>query len=101
MLAECVTEPDEMLEALNRSGGKPCCFPLSLGTKIHVFTRLPESSLIEQFCNPLGDLTIRQLHVGNEPGMDANRSFETCVPNQGGAWERVEEARRRAICHKS
>jgi hypothetical protein len=69
MLAECVIDPDEILGTLNGLRGTPFSFPFSEGNKIRIFVRFPESSLVDEFNDPLGGLTIRQLNVGEPPGM--------------------------------
>ncbi|NQT15180.1 MAG: endonuclease/exonuclease/phosphatase family protein [Planctomycetes bacterium] len=67
MLAECETEPDQVLDALNGSAEREYCLPPSEGSRIRVFTRLPESSLIDVFNSPLDRLTIRRLRVDGRP----------------------------------
>jgi hypothetical protein len=69
MLAECEIDPAEMLAVLNGAGGGTYCFPFSAGSKIRIFTRLPESSLTVAFNDPLERLTIRRLDVGDPPGL--------------------------------
>ncbi|HYT94005.1 MAG TPA: endonuclease/exonuclease/phosphatase family protein [Gemmataceae bacterium] len=65
MLAECVTDPSELLAALNGTGGLPYCCPASKAPKIRVLTRLPESDLRDQFNDAAGSLTIRELRLRN------------------------------------
>jgi hypothetical protein len=69
MLAECVTDPGEMLKALNAEGKGGYCFPFSESKKLRVFTRLAESSLLDKFNHPLGMLTIRQLRPPGAPSI--------------------------------
>jgi hypothetical protein len=69
MLAECAVGPNEVIQALNSFGGQPYCFPFSEGKKIRIFTKLPESSLVDKFNDPLGGLTIRQLRPGKGPSL--------------------------------
>ena len=69
MLAECMIDPDELLGTLNGLRRTPFSFPFSEGNKVSIFVRYPESSLLDEFNDPLGGLTIRQLNVGGLPGM--------------------------------
>jgi hypothetical protein len=69
MLAECATDPSDMLAVLNGTEGKTYVLPESLGKKIHIFTRYSPSSLLDEFNDPMGGLTIRQLKVGEPPGL--------------------------------
>ncbi|MGH7172486.1 MAG: endonuclease/exonuclease/phosphatase family protein, partial [Gemmataceae bacterium] len=62
VLAECGFVPSEIVDALN--GGRPgaFCHPTSNSRRILLFTRLPESALIDQFNDSSdGRLTIRHL----------------------------------------
>jgi len=63
MLAESATSPVQMLEALNRDGDRRYTYPFTEGDRIQIFTRFPESSLIDFFNSPLNRLTIRRLRV--------------------------------------
>jgi len=63
MLAECDSQPRDVLEALNTSAERRYCFPFSESERIRIFTRFPESSLIDLFNSPLDRLTIRRLRV--------------------------------------
>jgi hypothetical protein len=63
MLAECDTELGLVLDALNSSAQGKYCLPRSASERIRVFTRFPESSLIDVFNSPLDRLTIRRLKV--------------------------------------
>jgi hypothetical protein len=67
MLAECGMDPEEIVSVLNTQGQGGYGFPFSEGKKIRLFTRLPESSVIDQFNDPLGGLTIRQIRRPNGP----------------------------------
>ena len=67
ILAECEIDPREILARLNASGGKPYSLPASESEKIRIFTRFPESSLVEAFEDPSRGLTLRQLKVGRPP----------------------------------
>src|SRR5690349_16119509 len=60
MLAECEAPADEVRSALNAGGGS-FCHPHSEGEKLEVFTRFPESSLVDLFNNPMGGLSIQLL----------------------------------------
>lgn len=63
MLAECDSEPTDLLDALNTSAERGYCFPFSESERIRIFTRFAESSLIDLFNSPLDRLTIRRLRV--------------------------------------
>ena len=63
MLAECDTEPDQVLYVLNQLGTGKYCHPFSEGERIRIFTRFPETSLIDLVNSPLNRLTIRRLLV--------------------------------------
>lgn len=42
MLAECDSEPDEIVHALNQAGTGKYRYPFSEGRRIRIFTRFPE-----------------------------------------------------------
>lgn len=63
MLAECDSRPEQVLQALNQGATVKYCYPFSKGERIRIFTRLPETSLIDHFNSPLDRLTIRRLQV--------------------------------------
>jgi len=63
MLAECDSEPDQVLQALNQRATGKYCHPFSEGERIRIFTRFPKTSLIDLFNSPLNRLTVRRLLV--------------------------------------
>lgn len=69
MLAECETGTDDMLNALNKASGQTYHFPPSRNDKIHIFTRYEPSLLTELYNNPQAGLTVRNLLIGEPPGI--------------------------------
>jgi endonuclease/exonuclease/phosphatase family metal-dependent hydrolase len=63
MLAECNSEADQVFRALNQAEPGRYRYPFSEGERIRIFTRFPETSLIDHFNSPLDRLTIRRLRV--------------------------------------
>ena len=69
MLAECVIDESEIEGTLRRTVDAAFSSTTSSGGKIGIFTRLPNSSIIELFNDPFGGLTIRRIEVGRPPGI--------------------------------
>src|SRR6185437_6371031 len=69
ILAECELTPGDVLQVLNRASGPAYCFPFSMEQKLHLFTRLPEAAVVDEFNHPLGGLSIRRLLIGSPPGI--------------------------------
>lgn len=63
MLAEYETEPGALLTALNAAGNSVYNLPFDPSQRIKIFTRLPETSLLPQFNDVSGRLTIRRLRL--------------------------------------
>ena len=63
MLAECESDPNEVLKAINGLGEGGYHFPDSFSRKIKIFTRLPAVSLTDQFDDLSHRLTIRRLRL--------------------------------------
>src|SRR5438105_3773120 len=68
LLAECATDPELFLLALNANSG-PYIFPPSESRKVLLFTRLPKSRVIEKHNAFIGGLNVRHLKIGPPPGM--------------------------------
>lgn len=64
LFSECFIEPHEVLEVLNLAGVGTYRFLESVGQRIRVFTRLPETAVREVFADRVHDrLTIREVQV--------------------------------------
>jgi exonuclease III len=69
MLAECEVEPDTLVKALNRSGGRPYSYPFTEEARLKIFTRFPPNSMTPVFDSLGGRLTIRRLIVRKFPNI--------------------------------
>jgi hypothetical protein len=70
VFAECAIDVEEMKETLNRTGFGPYCYPESRSKKISIFTRFPESSLIDKFNDSASNrITIRHLRMEGHQGI--------------------------------
>lgn len=64
MLAECAVEPVDLLEALNATGQGTYSCPSPDTDKVRLFTRFPESALVNAFNSQLGETSIWWLQAG-------------------------------------
>lgn len=61
MLAECEIEADRLVEAVNTTSGGDYAFAPGTTGKIKVFARKTVGKIVEQWCDPLGSVSIRRL----------------------------------------
>jgi len=69
MLAECEMDQSEIEQSLRQTIDASFSLATSSGGKTQIYTRLPTSSIAEQFNDPFGGLTIWRVDVGEPPGV--------------------------------
>jgi hypothetical protein len=67
ILAECAMASAQVLQAINAAGGPTFAMAKSVADKLQIFTTLPPTAIIDEFNDPIGQLTIRRLRVGLVP----------------------------------
>jgi len=69
VLAESGIDPADAITALNSTTNGGYGFPLSDGTKIQVYARKTVGSVVEQFIDPPGGITVRRLDLPAHPNI--------------------------------